>query len=89
MLRAAPAVGALIIMFTSAYMPIARNAGKKLLIAIFCFGISIIIFGISSIFYLSLFALFLYGLTDGVSMIIRQTILQLKTQMKLEEELLR
>tara|TARA_B100001287_G_C22473875_1_gene431005 strand:- start:379 stop:693 length:315 start_codon:yes stop_codon:yes gene_type:complete len=30
-------------------------------------------------FYLSLFALFLYGLTDGISMIIRQTILQLKT----------
>ena len=30
-------------------------------------------------FYLSLFALFIYGLTDGISMIIRQTILQLKT----------
>ena len=78
-LRAAPTVGALIIMFSSAYIPVTRNAGKKLLIVIFCFGISIIIFGISSIFYLSLFALFLYGLTDGVSMIIRQTILQLKT----------
>ena len=79
MLRAAPAVGALIIMFVSAYIPVTRNAGKKLLVAIFCFGISIIIFGISSMFYLSLFALFLYGLTDGISMIIRQTILQLKT----------
>ena len=78
-LRAAPAVGALIIMFTSAYIPVTRNAGKKLLVAIFCFGISIIIFGVSSMFYLSLFALFLYGITDGVSMIIRQTILQLKT----------
>ena len=79
MLRAAPAVGALIIMFVSAYMPVTKNAGKKLLIAVFCFGTSIIIFGISSMFYLSLFALFVYGLTDGVSMIIRQTILQLKT----------
>ena len=79
MLRAAPAVGALIIMFVSAYIPVARNAGKKLLIAIFCFGTSIIVFGISSFFYLSLFALFMYGLTDGISMIIRQTILQLKT----------
>ena len=78
-LRAAPAIGALIIMFISAYIPVTKNAGKKLLIAIFCFGISIIVFGISSMFYLSLFALFLYGLTDGVSMIIRQTILQLKT----------
>ena len=79
MLRAAPAVGALIIMFVSAYIPVTKNAGMKLLVAIFCFGISIIIFGISSMFYLSLFALFLYGLTDGISMIIRQTILQLKT----------
>tara|TARA_B100000214_G_scaffold128317_1_gene91276 strand:- start:208 stop:1464 length:1257 start_codon:yes stop_codon:yes gene_type:complete len=78
-LRSAPAVGALIIMFTSAYIPVTKNAGKKLLIAIFSFGISIIIFGISSVFYLSLFALFIYGVTDGISMIIRQTILQLKT----------
>jgi len=79
MLRAAPAVGALIIMFTSAYIPVTKNAGQKLLVAVFCFGITIIIFGISSVFYLSLFALFIYGLTDGISMIIRQTILQLKT----------
>ena len=78
-LRAAPAVGALIVMFTSAYIPVTKNAGKKLLIAILCFGVSIIVFGISSMFYLSLFALFIYGLTDGISMIIRQTILQLKT----------
>ena len=78
-LRSAPAVGSLIIMFVSAYIPVTKNAGKKLLIAIFFFGISIIVFGVSSIFYLSLFALFVYGLTDGVSMIIRQTILQLKT----------
>ena len=78
-LRAAPAVGALIVMFTSAYIPVKKNAGKKLLIAILCFGVSIIVFGISSMFYLSLLALFIYGLTDGISMIIRQTILQLKT----------
>jgi len=78
-LRATPAVGALIVMFTSAYIPVTKNAGKKLLIAILCFGVSIIVFGISSMFYLSLLALFIYGLTDGISMIIRQTILQLKT----------
>ncbi|MAW30830.1 MAG: MFS transporter [Flavobacteriales bacterium] len=78
-LRAAPAVGALIVMFTSAYIPVTKNAGKKLLIAILCFGVSIIVFGVSSMFYLSLLALFIYGLTDGISMIIRQTILQLKT----------
>ncbi len=78
-LRAAPAVGSVLMMVASAHIPLTRNAGKKLLLAIFCFGISIIVFGISDIFWLSVFALFMYGLTDGVSMIIRQTILQLKT----------
>ena len=78
-LRAAPAVGSVIMMFASAYMPLTKNAGKKLLLAIFGFGLTIIAFGISSIFWVSVVALFLYGVTDGVSMIIRQTILQLKT----------
>ena len=78
-LRAAPAVGALITMFTSAHFPLDKNAGKKLLFAIFGFGCSIILFGLSTSFWLSVFALFMSGLTDGISMIIRQTILQLKT----------
>jgi len=81
-------------------MPLTKNAGKKLLIAIFGFGLSIIIFGLSHILWhtntyqidtlifgiydvkineLAIIALLLYGLTDGISMIIRQTILQLKT----------
>ena len=78
-LRAAPAVGSVLMMIASAHIPLTVNAGKKLLFAIFSFGISIIVFGVSDIFWLSVFALFMYGLTDGVSMIIRQTILQLKT----------
>ena len=78
-LRAAPAVGSVLMTFASAYIPLTKNAGKKLLLAIFGFGLSIIAFGVSSIFWVSVIALFLYGVTDGVSMIIRQTILQLKT----------
>lgn len=78
-LRAAPAVGALLIMFTSAHFPLNKNAGKKLLAAIFGFGICIIVFGISSWFWVSVIALFLSGATDGISMVIRQTILQLRT----------
>ena len=78
-LRAAPAVGSVIIMFISAHIPLTKNAGKKLLFAIFGFGLSIIVFGVSSIFWVSVLALFMYGVTDGISMIIRQTILQLKT----------
>lgn len=78
-LRAAPAVGACMIMFTSAYFPLNKNAGLKLLAAIFGFGVCIIVFGLSSWFWLSVIALFFSGATDGISMIIRQTILQLKT----------
>ncbi|WP_082438533.1 MFS transporter [Nonlabens sp. YIK11] len=78
-LRAAPSVGAILTMIATAYIPISKNAGKKLLVAIFGFGLCIIAFGLSSIFWVSLVALFFSGVTDGVSMVIRQTILQLKT----------
>lgn len=78
-LRAAPAVGSFITMIVSAYVPLYKDAGKKLLVAIFVFGLSIILFGLSTSFWLSVFALFLSGLADGISVVIRQTILQLKT----------
>lgn len=77
-LRAAPAVGAFLTLIATAYLPIARNAGKKLLIAVFSFGICIIAFGLSEIYWISLFALFFSGIADGVSVVIRQTILQIK-----------
>ncbi|MBG6111819.1 MFS family permease [Flavobacterium sp. CG_9.10] len=78
-LRAAPAVGSFLILIVSAYIPFNKNAGMKLLSAIFAFGICIIVFGVSTIFWLSVAALFLSGVVDGVSVVIRQTILQLKT----------
>lgn len=78
-LRAAPAVGAFITMLITAYIPLTKNAGIKLLAAVFGFGVCIIVFGVSSIFWVSVLALFFSGVTDGVSMVIRQTILQLKT----------
>lgn len=78
-LRAAPAVGAFITMLITAYVPVSKNAGMKLLLAIFAFGICIIVFGLSTIFWVSLLALFLSGVFDGISVVIRQTILQLKT----------
>lgn len=78
-LRAAPAVGAFLTMLATAYLPISKNAGLKLLAAVFGFGVCIIVFGVSTIFWVSVVALFLSGVTDGVSMVIRQTILQLKT----------
>lgn len=78
-LRAAPAVGAAITMIGSTRFPIHKYAGKKLLIAIFGFGVSIIVFGLSTSVWISVLALFASGALDGVSMVIRQTILQLKT----------
>lgn len=78
-LRASPAVGAFLTMLATAYMPLSKNAGKKLLAAVFGFGVCIIVFGLSKLFWVSVAALFFSGVFDGVSMVIRQTILQLKT----------
>ena len=78
-LVAAPSIGAFLTMLTTAYLPISKNAGIKLLGAVFGFGVCIIVFGLSTTFWISVVALFFSGVTDGVSMVIRQTILQLKT----------
>ena len=78
-LVAAPNVGSFLTMLVTAYIPIVRKAGMKLLVAVFGFGLSIIAFGLSTVFWLSVLALFFSGVFDGVSMVIRQTILQLKT----------
>jgi len=78
-LRAAPAVGSLITMMAVAYFPLNHAAGWKLLGSIFGFGICIIVFGLSTIFWVSLVALFFSGVLDGISVVIRQTILQIKT----------
>jgi len=78
-LRAAPAVGAFLTMFFTAYVPLNKNAGIKLLTAVFLFGVCIIVFGLSTSFWISLVALFISGVVDGISVVIRQTILQLKT----------
>ncbi|MCF8464649.1 MAG: MFS transporter [Flavobacteriales bacterium] len=78
-LRAAPAVGSFLIMMVVAYFPLNKNAGKKLLASIFGFGVCIIVFGLSEIYWISLLALFLSGVTDGISVVVRQTILQLYT----------
>ncbi len=78
-LNASISLGSIVSMLLTTYLPVAKNAGKKLLIAVFIFGLCIIAFGLSSVFWISVVALFLSGAADGVSMVIRQTILQLKT----------
>ncbi|MGC6430377.1 MAG: MFS transporter [Jejuia sp.] len=78
-LNASLSLGSILTMLATTYLPITKNTGKKLLVAVFGFGVAMIIFGASKLFWLSIVALFIAGIFDGVSMVIRQTILQLKT----------
>lgn len=78
-LNASLSLGSILTMLATTYLPITKNTGKKLLIAVFGFGLAMIVFGASKLFWLSIVALFIAGIFDGVSMVIRQTILQLKT----------
>lgn len=79
LLNAALSSGSIITMLATTYLPITKNTGKKLLVSVFGFGVFMIIFGASKLLWLSVVALFFSGVFDGVSMVIRQTILQLKT----------
>lgn len=75
-LRTAPSIGALLVMLVATRRPPRRHAGRTLLLCVAGFGLSMITFGLSTIFALSLAALFFAGVTDGVSMIIRSTMLR-------------
>jgi sugar phosphate permease len=78
-LRAAPAVGAIIMSLIQAYWPPFKKAGRNLLICVFGFGVCIILFAISKSFYLTMFILMVSGMFDNVSVIIRATIIQIYT----------
>ncbi len=78
-LRAAPAFGAVIMALILAYKPPVVNAGKKLLLSVAGFGICMILFALSTNFYLSVALLALSGMLDSVSVIIRSTIMQTLT----------
>lgn len=78
-LRAAPALGALCISLYLARRPLKHHAGKIMLVAVGIFSVATIVFGLSRSLPLSLCALFFIGASDNVSVIIRQTILQLGT----------
>jgi len=79
LLRAAPAVGAVIMAAIMVYRPPLHNAGRNLLFCVAGFGVCMILFAISTNVYLSLFLLALSGAFDSVSVVIRSTIVQLMT----------
>ncbi|CAN5292449.1 MFS transporter [soil metagenome] len=78
-LNAAMDIGSVFVIILLTLYPVRRQHGKKLLFAVAGFGTCIIIFALSKIFWLSFFALMITGMLDGISVVIRGTILQLKT----------
>ncbi|HMB25629.1 MAG TPA: MFS transporter, partial [Anaerolineales bacterium] len=74
-MRAAPAIGALLMAFTIAHLPPMKNAGKTLLLAVTGFGLATIVFGLSRFFALSVAMLGLLGALDNISVVIRGTLL--------------
>jgi MFS family permease len=78
-LRAAPAIGAVVMAFIIAYKPPTKNAGRNLFLAVGAFGLSTILFGLSENIWMAFFFLFLTGAFDNVSVVIRHTVLQLAT----------
>lgn len=76
-LNAAPAAGSLLVMLWSTRHPPIRHAGRNLILCVAGFGISILIFAFSKNFILSLAALTLSGIFDGVSTVIRRLIVRL------------
>ena len=79
LLRGAPAIGALIMSIVLTRWPMDRKVGPKVLWSVAVFGASTIVFGLSTSFVLSLAAMAVTGAADMVSVVIRQTLVQLET----------
>ncbi|HYI00044.1 MFS transporter [Hyalangium sp.] len=78
-LRSAPAVGAALIALSLVMFPLRRNAGVVMLACVALFGVATVVFGVSSHLGLSVVALVVLGAADMVSVVIRQTLVQLAT----------
>jgi MFS family permease len=79
LLRTAPAVGALLMSLWLTRRPIRRRTGRVLLVAVGVYGLTMLVFGLSTSFVLSLVVLTLGGAADMISVVIRQTLVQLET----------
>jgi MFS family permease len=79
LLRAAPAVGAFLVSLSLARFPVRRHVGRRMFIAVIVFGIATVIFGLSTSFLLSIGALMILGGADVISVVIRQSLVQIQT----------
>jgi hypothetical protein len=78
-LRAAPSAGAMLMAVVLAFYPLRRRAGAKMLICVAIFGLGTIGFGLSRNLWLSVGLLFIVGAADMVSVVVRQTLVQIQT----------
>jgi MFS family permease len=78
-LNAASDIGSICIVIVLTVFPLQRKQGGKLLAAVAGFGVCIILFGLSKIYFISFLALMISGMLDGISVVVRGTIMQLKT----------
>lgn len=78
-LNAASDIGAIIVVIVLTIAPMKKAQGRKLFYAVGGFGLCIIIFGLSQWFLLSFAALMIGGMLDGISVVVRGTVIQLKT----------
>lgn len=78
-LRSAQSIGAICMAFILLHRPPFRRAGPALLLAVIGFGLATIVFGLSHLLWLSLVMLFLLGALDNISVIIRSTLLLVRT----------
>jgi MFS family permease len=79
LLRAAPAVGALLVSLSLAHFSIGRGVGKKMLMCVALYGVATLVFAVSRSFVVSLVALAFTGAFDMVSVVVRQSLVQLDT----------
>jgi len=78
-LNAAIDIGSIIMIITITFFPLLKKQGRTLMMVVAGFGLCIIVFGISRFYWLSFAALVLAGMLDGISVVIRGTVLQLTT----------
>lgn len=78
-LRAAPGIGAAIVAAVLAFSPLQRHVGRWMFGGVAVFGASTIVFGLSESFWISMFALFLLGAGDMISVFVRHLLVQLET----------
>lgn len=72
-------IGSMLMIVTITLLPLRQRQGRILLFAVAGFGLCIIAFGLSDIFWMSFAALVIAGMLDGISVVVRGTILQLTT----------